>query len=239
MARNTCRRAGLRDTGLRPRHSPRRDPRKRRSYANGTRCLVIDGLPDLQGKILRKRWRGRSARRWSLEPQGNASGVLRGHCFALRFGGARTQRQTSGRHDCHWGWNSEERFNPNDRRNGFACKLERPVATKKTKDIGTSWAKSGATAVLSVPSVVVQNERNDLLNPAHHFSASSPMIPFGNRRRLRSSSGICAAHTLAVSIFSTVSCNRWSKTNVLSRCFACGAITSKLAGHRWRVAPVC
>jgi RES domain-containing protein len=26
-----------------------------------------------------------------------------------------------------------------------------PVATKKTKDIGTSWVKSGATAVLSVP----------------------------------------------------------------------------------------
>ena len=44
---------------------------------------------------------------------------------------------------------------------------------------------------------------------------------------------------ISVSIFSTVSCNRWSKTNVLSRCFACGAITSKLAGHRWRVAPVC
>jgi RES domain-containing protein len=42
-----------------------------------------------------------------------------------------------------------------------------PVATKKTKDIGTSWAKSGATAVLSVPSVVVPNERNYLLNPAH------------------------------------------------------------------------
>ena len=134
MARNTGRRAGLRDTGLRPRHSPRRDPGKRRSYANGTRCLVIDGLPDLQGKIPRKRWRGSSPRRWSLEPQGNASGVLRCHGFALRVGGARTQRQTSGRHDCHWSWNSEERFNPNDRRNGFACKLARPC--RDTKDQG-------------------------------------------------------------------------------------------------------
>lgn len=57
-----------------------------------------------------------------------------------------------------------------------------PVATKKTKDIGTSWAKSGATAVLSVPSVVVPNERNYLLNPAHpdfskiRFSAPKPFV---------------------------------------------------------------
>jgi RES domain-containing protein len=42
-----------------------------------------------------------------------------------------------------------------------------PVSIKKTKDLGTSWAKSGATAVLSVPSAVVPNERNYLLNPAH------------------------------------------------------------------------
>jgi len=57
-----------------------------------------------------------------------------------------------------------------------------PVATKKTRDIGTSWAKSGATAVLSVPSVVVPNERNYLLNPAHpdfskiRFSAPKPFV---------------------------------------------------------------
>ena len=57
-----------------------------------------------------------------------------------------------------------------------------PVATKKTKDIGTTWAKSGATAVLSVPSVVVPNERNYLLNPAHpdfsqiRFSAPKPFV---------------------------------------------------------------
>jgi len=47
------------------------------------------------------------------------------------------------------------------------------VATKKTKNIGTSWAKSGATAVLSVPSVVVPNELNYLLNPAHPISRKS------------------------------------------------------------------
>jgi RES domain-containing protein len=57
-----------------------------------------------------------------------------------------------------------------------------PVATRKTKDIGTSWAKSGATAVLPVPSVVVPNERNYLLNPAHpdfskiRFSAPKPFV---------------------------------------------------------------
>ncbi len=57
-----------------------------------------------------------------------------------------------------------------------------PVATRKTKDIGTSWAKSGATAVLSVPSVVVPNERNYLLNPAHpdfskiRLSAPQPFV---------------------------------------------------------------
>ena len=50
------------------------------------------------------------------------------------------------------------------------------------KDIGTSWAKSGATAVLSAPSVVVPNERNYLLNPAHpdfskiRFSAPKPFV---------------------------------------------------------------
>ena len=56
----------IRDTGIPPWHAPRRDPRKRCAYANGTRCLVIDRLPDLQGKTPRKRWRRRSARRGSV-----------------------------------------------------------------------------------------------------------------------------------------------------------------------------
>jgi RES domain-containing protein len=64
----------------------------------------------------------------------------------------------------------------------FPANWNGPVARKKTKDIGTSWAKSGATAVLSVPSVVVPNERNYLLNPAHsdfsriRFSAPQPFV---------------------------------------------------------------
>jgi RES domain-containing protein len=35
------------------------------------------------------------------------------------------------------------------------------------KDLGTAWARARRTAVLSVPSVVIQGERNVLLNPSH------------------------------------------------------------------------
>jgi RES domain-containing protein len=42
----------------------------------------------------------------------------------------------------------------------------RPIPSKKTKDLGTDWVRRGATAVLSVPSVIVPSERNYLLNPA-------------------------------------------------------------------------
>lgn len=40
-------------------------------------------------------------------------------------------------------------------------------APDSLKDLGTAWARSGRTAVLSVPSVVVPQERNFLLNPSH------------------------------------------------------------------------
>jgi RES domain-containing protein len=59
---------------------------------------------------------------------------------------------------------------------------KKAVAPKKTKDLGTNWVKSGASAVLSVPSAVVPNERNYLLNPAHpdfkkiRFSAPVPFV---------------------------------------------------------------
>jgi RES domain-containing protein len=43
-------------------------------------------------------------------------------------------------------------------------------APEELKRIGTDWATSGQTLVLSVPSVVVPHERNYMLNPAHqHF----------------------------------------------------------------------
>jgi RES domain-containing protein len=40
-------------------------------------------------------------------------------------------------------------------------------ASEALKDIGTSWVIKASTAVLSVPSAVVPEERNYLLNPAH------------------------------------------------------------------------
>ena len=62
------------------------------------------------------------------------------------------------------------------------------VATKKTKDIGTNWAKNLTTAVLSVPSALVPNERNYLLNPAHpDFSQIRFTVPqpFAFDKRLK------------------------------------------------------
>lgn len=35
------------------------------------------------------------------------------------------------------------------------------------KDIGTAWASKASTAILAVPSAVIPEERNYLLNPAH------------------------------------------------------------------------
>lgn len=40
-------------------------------------------------------------------------------------------------------------------------------APEALQDIGTEWLRRGETAVLSVPSAVVPEERNYLLNPAH------------------------------------------------------------------------
>jgi RES domain-containing protein len=40
-------------------------------------------------------------------------------------------------------------------------------APEHLADLGTAWIRTGTTAVLVVPSVVVPHERNVLLNPAH------------------------------------------------------------------------
>lgn len=40
-------------------------------------------------------------------------------------------------------------------------------APEKLKDLGTGWTRSGRTAVLLVPSVIIPHEMNVLLNPAH------------------------------------------------------------------------
>jgi RES domain-containing protein len=41
------------------------------------------------------------------------------------------------------------------------------AAPKSTKDLGTRWAMSQKTAVLSVPSTIIPRERNFLINPLH------------------------------------------------------------------------
>jgi RES domain-containing protein len=63
-----------------------------------------------------------------------------------------------------------------------------PIPSKKTRDLGTDWVRSGATAVLSVPSVIIPSERNYLLNPAHPDFARIRFFPprsFRFDRRLR------------------------------------------------------
>ena len=42
-----------------------------------------------------------------------------------------------------------------------------PIPSDRTKDIGMSWIRDGATAILSVPSSIITRERNYLLNPNH------------------------------------------------------------------------
>ena len=40
-------------------------------------------------------------------------------------------------------------------------------ASEELKDIGSDWVREGTTPILSVPSVVIPNELNYLINPAH------------------------------------------------------------------------
>jgi len=62
------------------------------------------------------------------------------------------------------------------------------AAPKSTKDLGTRWAMSQRTAVLSVPSTIVPHERNFLINPLHiNFSKIKfkPPEPFVFDPRLK------------------------------------------------------
>lgn len=59
-------------------------------------------------------------------------------------------------------------------------------APRSTMDIGTAWISSSSTAVLKVPSVVIEDEYNFLLNPLHpgfkKIKISSPKpFRFDNR----------------------------------------------------------
>jgi RES domain-containing protein len=57
-----------------------------------------------------------------------------------------------------------------------------PVPSDATREIGTNWIRAGSTAVLSVPSSIIQRERNYLLNPNHpefariRFGAPEPFL---------------------------------------------------------------
>jgi len=42
-----------------------------------------------------------------------------------------------------------------------------PRPTAELRDFGDEWIRSERSAVLSVPSVIIEHERNYLLNPAH------------------------------------------------------------------------
>jgi RES domain-containing protein len=50
-------------------------------------------------------------------------------------------------------------------------------APERLKDLGTAWARSGASLALSVPSAVVPRERNVLLSPAHPDFARLRVLP--------------------------------------------------------------
>jgi len=49
-------------------------------------------------------------------------------------------------------------------------------ATDELKEIGTDWAQQAKTAILVLPSVVIPNERNFLLNPSHALARKFVVI---------------------------------------------------------------
>jgi len=57
-----------------------------------------------------------------------------------------------------------------------------PIPPSLTKELGTIWAKSMSSLAISVPSAVVPDERNYLVNPRHpdfskiKFSAPKPFV---------------------------------------------------------------
>jgi RES domain-containing protein len=67
-----------------------------------------------------------------------------------------------------------------------------PVAPESTKDFGTNWANSQSSVVLSVPSAIVPEERNYLLNPHRpefvriRFSPPRPFVFDPRLRKKRS-----------------------------------------------------
>lgn len=63
-------------------------------------------------------------------------------------------------------------------------------ASEALTDIGTDWVERGDTPILLVPSVVIPNERNCLINPKHTLARGivvDRVEPFGFDERLLSS----------------------------------------------------
>jgi RES domain-containing protein len=50
-------------------------------------------------------------------------------------------------------------------------------APERLMNLGTAWARSGASLALSVPSAIIPRERNVLLNPAHPDFAQLLLLP--------------------------------------------------------------
>ena len=76
-----------------------------------------------------------------------------------------------------------ERLDPSD----LPDEWREEPPSPSTQSIGDAWARSAHSAVLAVPSAVIPEERNFLLNPAHpDFSKITidPMRPFALDRRL-------------------------------------------------------
>jgi RES domain-containing protein len=82
---------------------------------------------------------------------------------------------------------------PDDVRVGHVTERSLPKDWRTTPapaslaDLGTAWARGGATALLAVPSALVPRETNYLLNPAHPEFARLRMgrpEPFALGRRL-------------------------------------------------------
>jgi len=63
-----------------------------------------------------------------------------------------------------------------------------PVPSDLTKDLGTTWAKLKTSLAISVPSAIISDERNYLVNPLHSDFALirfSPPKPFVFDPRLK------------------------------------------------------
>ena len=62
-------------------------------------------------------------------------------------------------------------FEPEDRSDEIRAIRTWRTRTKFTKDFGTLWCRTAKECVLKVPSVVVPEESNYLINPAHSLAA--------------------------------------------------------------------